>query len=195
MLHESPDCMGIAWDHDNVYWVFDGYHDALVYYDFQQDHGYGGDDHSDGIVRRYADVGLKRVEGVPGHLVLDPTTGWLYIADTGTGRVLRFDTASGEYDDDLRQKEEPLQEYSKYKGGTVEVFADGFQEPSGIELYEDRLFVSDHATGEIVAFDLDGNELGRIATGAEGIMGLDVGPDDKLWYADGKAETVDRVDP
>ena len=25
MQHESPLCVGIAWDHDKVYWVFDGF--------------------------------------------------------------------------------------------------------------------------------------------------------------------------
>ncbi|HCH65490.1 MAG TPA: hypothetical protein DFR83_21985, partial [Deltaproteobacteria bacterium] len=39
MLHESPLCMGIAWEYDNVYWVVDGYHGAVVRYDFVEDHG------------------------------------------------------------------------------------------------------------------------------------------------------------
>src|SRR5690606_29829533 len=32
MLHESPYCMGIAHEVDNVYWVFDGYNSRLVRY-------------------------------------------------------------------------------------------------------------------------------------------------------------------
>ena len=37
MLHESPLGMGIAHDHDNVYWYNDGFYNELVRYDFQQD--------------------------------------------------------------------------------------------------------------------------------------------------------------
>src|SRR6185436_15383106 len=95
MLHQSPLCMGIAWDRDNVYWAFDGTHGDLVRYDFQQDHGPGGADHSDGIVRRYGDAKVTRVDGVPGHLALDHASGLLYVADTGGGRVMVLDTNTG----------------------------------------------------------------------------------------------------
>lgn len=195
MLHESPMCMGIAWSHDNVYWVFDGYNGDVVYYDFQEDHGPGHDDHSDGIVRRYGDVDVTRVPDVPGHLVLDPATGWLYVADTGTGRVFRMDTATGEKTDDLPEEMEPLEEYSLYEGAVVEDFATGLSQPSGIALHGDRLFVSDFGTNEIIAYDLDGNELARLEVEADGIMGITVGPDEKLWYVDGVGETVRRIDP
>src|SRR5690606_13392082 len=47
MLHNSPNAVGIAWERDNVYWVVDGYHNALTRYDFAQDHGPGGSDHTD----------------------------------------------------------------------------------------------------------------------------------------------------
>jgi hypothetical protein len=195
MLHESPDCMGIAWDHDNVYWVFDGYNGDFVRYDFQIDHGPGEDDHSDGIIRRY-DVELTRVPNVPGHVVMDPDTGFFYVADTGTGRVLRVDPSTAEFEDDLRQVLEPLEEYSQYTGTTTDDFASGLGEPSGIELGDGRLFVSDHASGEIIAYALGtGEELGRIATGAEGLMGLALDADGTLWYVDAEANQVVRIDP
>jgi sugar lactone lactonase YvrE len=194
MLHESPYCMGIAHDRDNVYWVFDGHNDDIVRYDFQDDHGPGNDDHSDGIVWRY-DVDVTRVDGVPGHLVLDPETGWLYVADTGTGRVLHIDTASGVDGGNLMQQMEPLDEYLRMEDVTVEVFASGLGEPSGIELSGGLLFVTDHATGDIIAYDLEGTEIERLPTGAEAIMGIAAGPDGRLWYVDSEQEEVVRVDP
>jgi DNA-binding beta-propeller fold protein YncE len=195
MLHESPWCMGIAHDHDNVYWVFDGLNGSVVYYDFVRDHGAGHSDHSDGIVRRYEEAALTRVEGVPGHLVLDDATGWLYVADTGTGRVLRLDTATGEASPIRNGAIDRMAEYSRVSGVTVETFASGLGEPSGLALADGVLYVGDHATGEIVAYDLDGNELDRLTTGAAGLMGLEVGPDGKLWYVDAATPSVVRVDP
>src|SRR5690606_3474583 len=67
MLHESPLCMGIAWVSDNVYFTFDGLTGSISRYDFVEDHGAGFDDHSDGIVERFVDAGVSRVEGVPSH--------------------------------------------------------------------------------------------------------------------------------
>ena len=43
-----PLCMGIAWDHDNVFWVFDGKKGQVAWYDFGEDHGPGNEYHGDG---------------------------------------------------------------------------------------------------------------------------------------------------
>ena len=48
--------MGIAHDAENAYWYNDGFQGELVYYDFQEDHDTGQDDHSDGIVTRYVNL-------------------------------------------------------------------------------------------------------------------------------------------
>jgi DNA-binding beta-propeller fold protein YncE len=199
MLHESPLCMGIGHapmpGPDNAYFVFDGLNGHVVYYDFQADHGPGNGDHTDGIVRRYEEATVTRVEGVPGHVVADDATGWVYVADTGGGRVLRLDSASGEASAIRSGAHERLEEYSRVEGVTVETFATDLGEPSGLALHDGVLFVGDHATGEIVAYDMDGFERGRLATGATSLMGLEVGPDDHLWYVDAGAATVTRVDP
>lgn len=199
MLHESPFGMGIAHDTANVYWYFDGYYGNIVRYDFEQDHGPGYDDHSDGIVRRYMDATVSRVPGIPGHMILDKTTGWLYICDPGGRRVTRLNTKTGSFsqDGDIDNSQlEGLVEYSRMRGATYEVVAStNLRRPSGIVLHNGRLFVTDNETNQIVAYNLEGRELARIQTPAESIMGITVGPNGKLWYVDAEANQVVRVDP
>ena len=59
MLHETPFCMGIAHERDNVYWTFNGELGALDRYDFNEPHQIGGEDHADGELFRY----VERVSG------------------------------------------------------------------------------------------------------------------------------------
>ncbi|MCA9581858.1 MAG: hypothetical protein KC416_08685 [Myxococcales bacterium] len=196
MLHQSPLSMGIAHHKDNAYWVFDGLNGHIVYYDFKQDHGPGYDDHSDGVVRRYVEAAVLRVPNVPSHLYNDKSSGWLYIADTGNGRILRLDTKTGAVDGSFQPRAEPLVEYSRVRGVTVQVFvATGLTAPSGIAFHGGRLFVSDYATGDIVAYDLNGKEIDRLATGARGLMGITFGPEGKLYFVDGRDDLAVRVDP
>jgi hypothetical protein len=197
MLHESPQCMGIEWDIDNAFWVFDGMNGNLVRYDFQDPHCIGCDDHSDGIVQRHTDVTVRRTPNVPSPLYLDRAPGLLYIADTANGRVLKVDPTTAAPVGNLQGIAiEELVEYTEWRGATVTEIASGLSEPSGIALAQGVLFVSDHGTGEIVAFDVNGNELGRISVpDGPGIMGLEIGPDGKLWYVDGDHDVVVRVDP
>jgi hypothetical protein len=194
MLHQSPLCMGIAHDVDNVYWVFDGMHGNIVRYDFQDDHGPGGSDHSDGIITRYSDATLTRVTNVPGHLELDHATGMLYVADTGGSRIMRLDTASGTNNGTLPGDWDGA-EYTGVTGADFQVLVDGIDEPSGLALHEGRLFVAEHGTSDIVAFDLDGNEIDRLHTPAMHVMGITIGPAGDLWYADPVANEIVRVDP
>ena len=197
MNHQSPLCMGIAHQSENKYWVFDGKNKNLVYYDFQKDHDTGHSDHSDCIIRRYRDVNLTRVDGVPSHMVFDSAKKWLYIADTGGKRVLRVDITTGQFSRRLRATNEPLEEYSEYKDAVQENFVStGLNQPSGIAITDTRLFVSDHATGEIIAYDLEtGTEIERVQASTTGIMGITVGPDQLLWFVNGKLNTLTRIDP
>ena len=195
MLHESPNGMGIAHDNNNVYWYFDGSNGTIVYYDFQVDHGPGWDDHLDGIVRRYVNAQVTRVPGIPGHMILDKTTGWLYICDPGGRRVTRLDTKTGEWMGSLVPLERGIAEYSRYGNATYEVVVNkNLRRPSGIALHKDRLFVTDNETGEIIAFDLTGKELNRISTNAESIMGIEIGPEGRIWYVDATTNQVVRID-
>jgi hypothetical protein len=185
MLHESPHCVGIAHEKDNVFWVFDGLHGNVVRYDFQKDHGPGGASHADGIVRRYPEVAVQRVEGVVGHMAIEGTS--LYIADTGGGRVLRVDIASGASSGKLAP-EELVAEYTKVEGVKVEVLANGLREPSGIAVHNGRVYVAEHESGDIVVIG-----GARIATGAKDLAGLAF-HGDKLFFVDESGKRVVRVD-
>ncbi len=196
MLHESPLCMGIAHEADNVFWAFDGLNGHVVRYDFVQDHGPGGSNHKDGRVRRYVEATVTRLEETASQLAYDADSGLLYVADTGAGRVTRLDTKSGHVAATKTPPQmESLAEYAQVTDTTYDVFAGGLVRPSGLALHDRRLFVSDAGTGEIVAFDLLGHELGRVSTGARAIMGLTVGPEGKLYFVDRDNNSIVRVDP
>jgi hypothetical protein len=197
MNHQSPNCMGIAHQGENKYWVFDGHNGHIVYYDFNEDHGPGHDDHSDAVVRRYTEAAVSRVADVPSHMIIDKAAGLLYIADTGNSRVLTLDVNSGRQARMLRATNEPLAEFSEYRDANVEVFAEGnLKQPSGLSLKNGRLFVSDHETGDIIAFDIASkSELRRIKASEEGIMGITHGPQGKIWFVNGRLSQVVRIDP
>jgi len=205
MLHESPNGMGIAHDSGNAYWYNDGYYEELVYYDFQNDHDTGGDDHDDGIVRRYVEITPTRSANIPGHMILDKTNGILYISDTGADRILWVNThdtstTSTNIMGSNTQMDPVLAEYSEIRGVEWGVLTTSLSSPSGIALHGDTLFVSQNANGKISAFNLtsDGksaSHMQTVNTNANSIMGLEVGPNDKLWYVDAGLNRVVRLDP
>ena len=204
MNHESPFGVGIAHDSDNAYWYNDGYYGELVYYDFQEDHDTGMDDHSDALVRRYSDVQLTHSLGTPGHMILDKETGILYIADAGANRVVWVNTDDTTFTTtDIMNsptRTEPLEEYSRINGIEWGVLDTGLNRPSGIALEGDQLFVSLNGNGEIIAYDLSVNgksavEAGSIQTTASSIMGIEIGPDGHLYYVDNAQDEVVRIDP
>jgi hypothetical protein len=193
MLHQSPLCMGIAHENGNAYWTSDGLRGNLVRYDFVADHGPGGGDHSDGIITRYADATLTRVANVPSHMEYDHETGLLYVADTGAGRIMRLDTNTGTNVGSLPGEWDGAT-YTGVEGAEYVPVAEGLANPSGLVLDTGRLFVSENASGDVVVFDLDGNELDRMTTPAQNLMGITLGPDGHLYYADPVANEVVRVD-
>ena len=116
MLHDSPLATGIQWSHDNAYWVFDGYHNAISLQDFKDDHGMGYDDHSDGEILRYVSGEVKRAKRVTSGMFLDQDTQLLYISDSGNGRVVVLDTTTGEMGKRLPQCDEypyPVQPHGR----------------------------------------------------------------------------------
>lgn len=199
MLHETPLCMGIAHERDNVYWTFNGQVGAIDRYDFSADHGPGMHDHSDGSVNRYVKGQLARVPGVPSHMEFRKEDGQLYIADTGHGRIVKLDTASGVPGGGLAPVYEPLADAGTVKDAVLtEFLAPGtLDQPSGLALHGDVLFVSDHASSWIFAFALDGTLLRALDTGMPPgtLAGITFGPDDRLYFADMLTGSVHRIDP
>ena len=200
MIHQSPYSMGIEYaGTGNIYWVFDGYHSSIVRYDFATPHEIGGHDHSDGKVWRYDEVDINREEGVPSHMILDDSLGFLYIADTGNQRILKFNVNSGNYSYDLTPYGESLSEYYMMENAEWEVsISQELEKPSGIDLYDDRLVVSDYASGHIIIYDISTTlpyELGRIDTGSENnIMGIKIDDNQKIWYVSYNDNNVVRID-
>ncbi|MEC8191734.1 MAG: hypothetical protein VX127_03320 [Myxococcota bacterium] len=201
MLHESPLCMGIAFDYDNVYWAFDGYNRSIYRYDFQEDHGPGYDDHGDGIIARYAEGEIGYEADVPSHLILDADSRLLYIADTQNNRIAILDTDSGVEGDPLLRAERPYTTHYEMDGEEIWTFIDGaevgLESPSGIELVDGVLLVTDNQTSEIVAFDMDGSVVDRVNTGlpAGSLMGIFARTIEDLWIVDAVGNRVLNLTP
>ena len=191
MLHQSPFSIGIAAETENIYWLFDGYHSNIAKYNFQEphpDHEHGGEDHSDGLIYRYDEIVVDRVAGLSSHLVLDQENGLLYICDTGNQRILRMNINSGVIDYELTPYGENIEGYYSMTGADFETIIDsGLVSPTGIDLYENYLLVSDYSNGDIIIYDLTNEngiqEVTRLQTGmAEDVMGIKAGPDGSIWF-------------
>ena len=73
----------------------------------------------------------------------------------------------------------------------------GLSRPSGIELHEQSLYVSDNATSTIHKFSLDGAALGKVVIADVpngGLAGLAMGPDAKLYFVDMVGQRVLRLE-
>ena len=198
MLHGSPLSMGIAHEVDNAYWIYDNWNKDIVRYDFKEDHGPGNDYHGDATVYRYSNTGITADGDIPSHIVLDKETGWLYIVDNGNDRVIRMDINSGIFGSNLPEINETLAEHTAMTSFTLEtIIEDGLDRPCGIEIMENRLLVSDYATGEIIIYDMDNafEEMGRIPTESPGITGIKVGPTGDIWYTNRILNTLTRAEP
>lgn len=198
MLHESPYSMGIAAEVDNKFWVTCGEHDEIMSYDFQSDHGPGNNDHSDGIIYKYPIPGYDEdaTHEVPDHLVFDDNTGWLYVCNSQQNRVIRINTLSGTPGSDATPHEATA--VYKYMDDFEweEYITAGLDEPTGIDIVQDRMIVSNYNTGDINLYDISGPTavlLGVIPTGNNGIMGVKIGPDGLIWYVNSVTDKVMRV--
>ncbi len=198
MLHSTPYCMGIAFETGNAYWTFNGDAGSLDRYDFHAPHEIGGENHADGEVFRYVAGQLARLPEVPSHLVYDANSGLLYVADTGNARVLSVDPQTATRGANPIATYETLQDSGEMVGATVADLSppDLLQQPSGLALAGDTLYVADTATSYIYVLDTSGKLKKKLNTqlppGTLG--GVVVGPDDKLYFADLKTGAVRRVE-
>ncbi|MBK8339035.1 MAG: hypothetical protein IPK99_03035 [Flavobacteriales bacterium] len=202
MLHVTPYSQGIAHEHWNKFWVVDGYNGDVVMHDFRTDHGPGMDYHGDAIIRRYADFTITKDpnDHIVSHCAMDKATGWLYVVDHGGDRVLRLNTATGSASGPGNFG--PYETYVEYSMVSSydweEIISSGLVEPAGIEVIGDHLLVSDHATGEVIIYDLSGPvvaELGRVDAGGPGLMGIKVGPDGRIWGVNATTHSLVRISP
>lgn len=185
MLHATPYGMGIAHQRDHVFFAFNGDLGAIDAYDFKEPHEPGGEDHSDGELYRYVEGQLAREEGVPSHMQFLQGGTTLLIADTGHGRVVALDTASGRLGERLQTPDEQLADPRRIDEAQLEVVVEAgvMQSPSGLVIGEDSFVVGDAATGTLHEFAFDGTPGVTLETsfppGALG--GLELGPDGHLY--------------
>jgi sugar lactone lactonase YvrE len=202
MLHESPNSQGICWEKDNTFWLFDGYNNDIVRYDFVNDHNPGFSDHSDAIIRRYSDTQVLRdINGTVSHLAFDNTKTWLYVVDNGNQRVFRMNINSGNTSSIAPSygPHETIAEYVNIVGYTWEnVVVSGLQDPAGIAIDGNIMVVTDHQTNEIIFYDITSipaTEIRRVSANTQGVMGITIGPDGLLYYVDNAGNKVFRLNP
>jgi len=200
MLHESPLCMGIAWERANIYWTFDGKTQSITRANFMQDHGIGYDDHSDGRMQRFVEGEVRRVPNVPSHMVYDGQTDLLYVADTGNRRVAVLDTTEARSAGRI-ETIEPGTVLWRMQGATLTALADastaGLERPSGLALHDDLLYVTDNATARITALTLDGAVVDWLDTGLEpgALMGIELDAAGRIYVVDAARDRILRLSP
>ena len=191
MLHQSPFSVGIASETENIYWLFDGFHNTIAKYNFQEphsDHEHGGEDHSDGIIYRYDEIVVDRVSGLSSHMILDHGTDLLYICDTGNNRIIRMNINSGSINYDLTPYGENIEGYFSMHNAEYETVIDsGLINPTGIDIHNNYLLVSNYTNGEIIIYNIEQQdniqEIQRLQTNLfNDVMGIKVGPDGSIWY-------------
>ena len=196
MLHESFTSLGIAADETNTFWVLDGTTGDVVSYNFGKGHYPGGDDHTDGIIRRYALIEpVKPVAGLPSHVCYDPSTKWLYVVDSYNRRVIRLKTDSGTATG-TRKGIDNAKEYSVMTAQS-EILLDkvDLTMPCGIDTDGTRLYVSDYETGRIGVFDIATKKrVSTIETNAKGVVGILLDKNAHIWYVNQLTNQLVRVD-
>ena len=87
----------------------------------------------------------------------------LYICDTGNQRILKMNTNSGSINYNLTPYGENIEGYYSMSGAEYETIIDsGLVTPTGIDLIDNYLLVSDYSSGDIIIYEINqrvGNHL------------------------------------
>jgi DNA-binding beta-propeller fold protein YncE len=197
MLHNSPKGKGIAWSGPgNLYWVYDGEHKSLTRYDFNDDHGLGGTDHTDGEIVRFVEGELNPHRSLPSHLEMDRDTDLLYVADPGNDRIAVLDTATGERGDLVGPNFDGVDQYEMVQATTstlVDTAALGMGTPVGIALHDGLLWVSAVEPHAIYAFELDGTMVDYLDLDREP-SGIEFNVDGSLYFVSAAEDEVVRIE-
>ena len=119
---------------------------------------------------------------------MDQVQGILYICYTGNQRILKMNTNSGNINYSLSPYGENIEGYYSMNGAEYETIIDsGLVSPTGIDIFDNYLLVSDYSTGQIIIYEIGQNnnihELKRLQTDmTNDVMGIKVGPDGSIWY-------------
>lgn len=197
MIHQTPYSTGIAHEEDNTYWVNDGELGNITQYKFNEAHRPGGHDHENGQVYRHVDVPYQMNPTTPAHLEI--MGNWLYYINPGTKSVNRMDITSGTIGKDLSNTSnggEQLATFVEVNNTTWEtVVSSGLVRPSGIDINESYMIVSDNATGEIIIYDAKTFvELKRLQTDALSIMGVKFDAAGDIYYVDNLGNEVVKLE-
>lgn len=200
MLHNSPNGMGIAWEEENTFWYFDGYHSAVTRYAFNEDHGLGGADHSDGETARWVEGDVDWKPGVPSHLEFVHETDQLFIADTGNDRVAVLDCTSGDRGDAVAPNYDGVDQY-RVDNADIQTFSSGdvgFEDPSGIAVTDEYVFITDNDNSNLLALSrADGSLVDwlELDVPSGSLMGLEFDDEGNLYVVNFEEAQILRISP
>ena len=134
-------------------------------------------------------------------MVWDAETSELIVADTGNNRILVFDPEGAVNDYDIGPNYDGCT-MRGWSGGTLTTLIDGaahgLVQPSGLELHDCKIWVTDHATSTIYAFSRNGELLDWLETELPpgSLAGMAFDPrDGDLYLVDMAADEVLRISP
>lgn len=197
MVHQSTYSSGIAHEFDNTYWVNDGNFGNITKYKFNEAHVPGGHEHENAEVYRHVDVPYSMNPNAPAHMEIRGN--WLYYVNPGAKTINRMDITSGTIGKDLSATANYGEELAAFVevNNTIweTVVSTGLESPSGLDVNDEYLIVSDNATGEIIIYDIDTfEELKRLQTDALSIMGIKFDTEGDIYYVDHIGQTVNKLE-